>query len=307
MNARARGFSLVELMVALAIGLLLVAGIAQIYVSSKQSYNVQDNLARMQEAGRYAVEAISEDLRLAGYWGNNGDVTTVGGATPPDGTCTAATWGSMIEQRIFGLNDTPAGYDCIASTAHFGGDVLVVRYAKPEQTTAFQSTDKGDLFVRTSIFQGRLFRYDPAGVLPAIVATPPATTHRVVAHAYYIAKASQANPNCPTVTVPELARERLKGDVIERESLVRGIEDLQAEYGIDTNNDGMADRYVTAAGVTNWRQVMTARIWLLARSECPEGGYTGTSDYTVSDKTRGGKDGFRRQLYTVTVALRNRA
>lgn len=62
------GFTLVELMLAIAVGLILVAIIAQIYIGSKQTYRTQDDLARLQEDGRYAIESVSRSLRLAGYW-----------------------------------------------------------------------------------------------------------------------------------------------------------------------------------------------------------------------------------------------
>ena len=61
------GFSLIELMIAITVGLILVAIIAQIYVGSSQTYRTQDDLARLQEDGRYAIESISRSLRLAGY------------------------------------------------------------------------------------------------------------------------------------------------------------------------------------------------------------------------------------------------
>lgn len=62
-----RGFSLIELMVAITVGLILIAIIAQIYLSSKQTYRSQDDLSRMQEEGRYAIEMLSRYARLAGY------------------------------------------------------------------------------------------------------------------------------------------------------------------------------------------------------------------------------------------------
>lgn len=65
------GFSLVELMVALVIGLLLVAGIIEIFISSRQVYRVQDMQARMQEDGRYATSVIAEKLSRAGFRGCN--------------------------------------------------------------------------------------------------------------------------------------------------------------------------------------------------------------------------------------------
>lgn len=65
--SRHRGFTLVELMVALVISLLLMAGVIQVYLSSKQSYRLQDNVARIQESGRLATEILTRYIRLAGY------------------------------------------------------------------------------------------------------------------------------------------------------------------------------------------------------------------------------------------------
>jgi type IV pilus assembly protein PilW len=62
-----RGFTLVELIVALAVSLILLAGVIQVYLSSKQAYRVQDNIARIQENGRLAIDFLSRYIRLAGY------------------------------------------------------------------------------------------------------------------------------------------------------------------------------------------------------------------------------------------------
>jgi type IV pilus assembly protein PilW len=68
--SRHRGFTLVELMVALVISLLLMAGVIQVYLSSKQSYRLQDNVARIQESGRLATEILTRYIRVAGYRAN---------------------------------------------------------------------------------------------------------------------------------------------------------------------------------------------------------------------------------------------
>ena len=65
-----RGFTLVELMVALAVSLLLLAGVIQVYLSSKQAYRVQDNVARIQESGRLAMGFLTRYVRIAGYRSN---------------------------------------------------------------------------------------------------------------------------------------------------------------------------------------------------------------------------------------------
>ena len=60
------GFSLLELLIAMTLGLLLVVGIGTIFVGSNQSYNVQEENSRIQESGRYALDIIGRSLRQAG-------------------------------------------------------------------------------------------------------------------------------------------------------------------------------------------------------------------------------------------------
>lgn len=80
MNKQA-GFSLVEIMIALLIGLFLLGGILQIFSASQQTYRMQSNLARLQENGRFALDFLARDIRMAGYWGcligTNTDITGV--------------------------------------------------------------------------------------------------------------------------------------------------------------------------------------------------------------------------------------
>lgn len=63
------GLSLIEIMIALLIGAFLVGGVLQIFISSKQSYWMQQNLSRLQENGRFAMGFLAKDIRMAGYWG----------------------------------------------------------------------------------------------------------------------------------------------------------------------------------------------------------------------------------------------
>lgn len=66
-NQHQEGFSLVEVLVALMISLFLIAGVIQLFIGSKQSYRFYDALSRIQENGRFALEAISRDIRMADY------------------------------------------------------------------------------------------------------------------------------------------------------------------------------------------------------------------------------------------------
>lgn len=69
-SGRQHGLTLIEIMVALLIGSFLLAGVLQIFVVNKQTYRVQDNLSRMQENGRFAIDYLNRYIRLAGYVAN---------------------------------------------------------------------------------------------------------------------------------------------------------------------------------------------------------------------------------------------
>ena len=66
-HQKQQGFSIVELMVALLLGLFLVSGVTAMYVSSKQTYRMTDNLSRLQESLRFSIDFMSSDIRMAGY------------------------------------------------------------------------------------------------------------------------------------------------------------------------------------------------------------------------------------------------
>ncbi len=65
-NSRLKAFSVVELMVALAITSFLLIGLVQIFSSVRASYSLQESLARVQENSRFAASFISRHLRVAG-------------------------------------------------------------------------------------------------------------------------------------------------------------------------------------------------------------------------------------------------
>ena len=62
-----KGFTLVEIMVALTLGLFVSAGILQILNVTRQTFRVQDQVLQLQEKGRFATEFMNRYIRLAGY------------------------------------------------------------------------------------------------------------------------------------------------------------------------------------------------------------------------------------------------
>jgi prepilin-type N-terminal cleavage/methylation domain-containing protein len=87
-----RGLSLVELLVALAIGSVLIVGAVTVYSNSRSTYAVNESIARLQERGRYVMSVIEPDIELAGYYGYTNLPDTlrlVNGAAPGSVLATA--------------------------------------------------------------------------------------------------------------------------------------------------------------------------------------------------------------------------
>ncbi|NBA96436.1 PilW family protein [Pseudomonas sp. R5(2019)] len=69
MKRRSRGFGLVEVMVAMLLGLIVVLGITQIFIAAKNTYLAQNASARLQEDARFAFSKMIQELRMVGMFG----------------------------------------------------------------------------------------------------------------------------------------------------------------------------------------------------------------------------------------------
>jgi type IV pilus assembly protein PilW len=152
------GFSLIELMIASAIGLLLLSGLSMIFVNTSEANRELQKSAQQIENGRYAIEVISSDLRLAGFYGHLHDMISIAkpGAMPdPCEATAAATLLSAFWYPVQGYAGTihattpasdaapslAAAPKCTlldAATLKPGSDVLVIRRA---DTNALAATD----------------------------------------------------------------------------------------------------------------------------------------------------------------------
>lgn len=324
---REHGFSLVELMVALTLSLVVLAAAGQVVLGVRRSFNLQDRLGRMREDGRFAMEVIATDLRRAGYWGGTADVHRIVDHTPAgerngnrvateDGTCTGPGWARMLTHRIFGKDDTRSGYTCLrplAAGARHAGDILVTRYAAPWVVGGTTTPDYRDrqFYLRSTLFSARLFQGQDQAANDITRGTTPRSAE-LVAHGYYLQDTEfPATERCGGAAVPALHRVSLANGALRSEEIARGVEQFQVQYGLDDDDDGSVDHYVDAPPATDsvrWNQVIAARIWLLMRAACPETGYTHTDAYRMGNIVYppvGKTDGYRRQLFTGSVALRN--
>ena len=137
-----RGFTLVEVMVAIAIGLFLTAVIANLFVNSRSAYNTTDEISRMQENMRFAYQLLARTVHLTGYRntvtvpasGLNG--TFVGGAIALDGTNDNVNGSDTLTIRYQGSgNGAPDGsiVDCTGAEIRADQIVTNVFSIRPRQ------------------------------------------------------------------------------------------------------------------------------------------------------------------------------
>lgn len=129
---RERGFTIVELMVALALSLLLLAGITYVVVNSNRNYNTTDSLSRLQENARFAMEFLTRDLRRAGYVGCANDVSAINSTLNDDAMGPGATVIAVEGVDNIGTNNVWAGSGdnvVLTYTPVTGSDAIRIRYA----------------------------------------------------------------------------------------------------------------------------------------------------------------------------------
>ncbi len=309
MKRRQVGLTLVEILVALVVSLILIAGVIQIFVGTQQTYRFQDALARVQENGRYAIEVISRDARIAGYAG----CTSLISVTPRVIAPVAVAY--SLDNYI---NNVPAAGPALGAIA--GTDVLTLRMLSPNATRV--AVDMGsaadvvnldanpdglelnDIVGIADCNNVDLFRVNGVGAGPALTPHAPLTkaylegtvVSRFREVSYYIRAGASGDP--------ALWRRELGADELDQE-LVDGVEDLWIRYGVDLDNNGAPDAYVDAAAVADWNLVRSLRISLLLVSN--EDNVTGgPQPVNFRGAAVAVGDNRYRQVLTTTVGLRNR-
>ena len=311
------GLTLVELMVALAIGSFLIIGAVQIYNQSRQSFVVNESIARVQETAQFAMDTIESDLRMASNWGRNSrgvaveGRSIVGDANPnnltvPVPSCGDA-WAFDLGRAIDG-SDNGYALPCAASGgAVANSDVITVR----RSTVQPVALEAGRLQVQSTRIQGALFEDGnvPGGFLPA-----DSSTHNLIVNSYNVAPTSQLMPGVPTLRRKTLTT-RAGAPFIEDQEVAPGVENIQLQLGIDVNEDNTVDRYVNpgdpiydpaAAGYIPGARVLTARVWLVVRGVTTEFGLQDARSYAPGNVNLGQmNDNFRRLQVSKTILLRN--
>ncbi len=324
------GLTLIELMIAMTIGVFLLMGTLTVFTQSRANFKVADSVARLQENARFALDTIEPDLRLAGFWGRTaavGSIDTTSAAVVVtcdtiDNSPNYTAWVLNVQQKIWavdedsGYADPIIGIPCTAASgAQPQSDALVVRHASARPSAPVA----GVIQIHGELDRGELLNN---GAIPAGY-VQWAQTRNVVANVYYVDQGSDLDPNVPSLRIKTLT----PGGIHQDQELISGVENLQVQFGVDTTipNDGIVDRYVdadhdivnpTTPGTIAGANIIAIRLWMLMRADAQENGFQDQATYLTPDLNLNVQtcapgagcsypNNFRRLAVSKTIFLRN--
>jgi type IV pilus assembly protein PilW len=323
------GFALVELLIAMLLGLVLVGGILQMFSSSRQTHRVHEATARMQESGRMALEVIARDIRMGDFWGCASDITNVVNNLDSTGA-------GFMDFATGGLAGTEGGAgvpDTLILRGGFDRGLDIEPPYGPQASANIKVSAGNDLVQGQIVFVtdctgGDIFQITNAN--PGGAGTVVHNTGATVSPGNY----NVSNPGCPgggnahclsrvygadasLFSVQEITYSIAPGSEGEPAlfrngaEFLDGVEDFQILYGEDTDalggvGSGVANYYVSANQVIDMNTVVSIRFAIVTRSQ--DDNLTGgaNQNYSVLGEARTAPDQRIRQTYMTTVTIRNR-
>jgi len=317
------GLSLVELLISMLLGLFLTSGIVSVYLGSKQNYFYEEQSARIQENGRYAMRLLQRELTMAGFFGG---ILTMDAVTPASVgvDCSTTDWALNGIDPVDLVNDysgqsTPVSLNSTPFTCLDGAgivpftDILAIKRTASEASmrsgvpAAGLTASTGEQWYLRLPGDGDPLwqKLRPIDLLNSEAAGASWAYWEASSRIFYIR--SYSDSGAANDGIPTLCMENLAGNAVTTRCLVEGVENMQLEFGIDTDDDGVANQYKVAPSGAEMKQAVTARIHLLLRSILEITGYRDDTTYVLGQAIVAAQnDGFLRRVFSTTVHLRNR-
>lgn len=325
------GLSLVELMIALSLGLVLLLGVYQIFDLQQRGFSLVVDVNEREDNAQLALKILSDAIRMADHWGgvSADEVKQLSQSLSAKPGACDESWVFDSRRAIFGLQGQKMvssiqglPSQCLKATDYQAeSDLLAIRYADSHQlfTDAQVSSKRYQqhYFVRSEaghkavLFQGK----DYAAAQDYIEDHGYHYTMAFHSSLFFIKPCSKQMLGCSHHD-HVLMRLHLQGDRYVQQALVEGIEQMHFEYGIDATEDGRVDKYLTADKVVKWSSVRSIRLFLLVRSAVKDNLLDEQGKvYLMSSAASASKDQYvvdqagryyRRKVYQQEIAIRNR-
>ncbi|MEM0515946.1 PilW family protein [Pseudoalteromonas sp. YIC-827] len=272
---RNAGYTLLELMIAMVVGLFLLGGVMFTYLSMKVTTSDTVEMGELQETGRIALDILGKDLTMTGFFGrlNINSLTTAdaSGVTAPTGDCIDEVFsiGSFPGTGavpnfpvLYGVvaTDTKNPLSCVDLSAEIkpksNSDVIQIKRAAGEEMSG-QNTQTGQYYVQTTLSDARFIEGDGTAIPFELGKGVWPYEHLV----YYVGEDTYTSGD-KEIAVPVLMRKRLVGDQMQTESVLEGVENIRFLYGLDNDGNGDVDEYLEAGDMTpaHWQQSGTTSI-----------------------------------------------
>jgi len=313
-----RGFTLIELMVAIVLALLVLGTVAGVYAGTSSTRSDVERAGRLADNAHYSVSVLTEEFQHAGFFAELVPTGAAWQVPDPCATTLANQGWSVAPFRmpvpIAGIAPNAAAPACLPNRMA-GTPVAVLRRVSSAVTPPAQATVGGYLQVSKCLVDAASFAVSnvPADfTLHEMDCTTVAEVRQLVVRSYFVATCDV----CGADAVPTLKRAEWIDDEIVVTPIAEGVENLQLEYGFDADGDGKPDKYLVApdaalgAGYGDWANVVAVRMWALVRSPDPQVGYVDTTkqfDLGPAGLTQPANDGFRRVMLTSFAIPKNPA
>lgn len=329
---RQRGFTLIELMISMTIGLIILLGMTTMFVSNTKSQAELEKSNRQTESGRYAIQLLTDDIFNAGYYAEFDPSAMPDPALPGLCDVTLDTLRTALPLPIQGLDDGATGASCLTD-AKADSDVIVVRRVETclLGTGNCEPASAGGAFFQASLCNNasELGAGDPLSYFALDIASSamnkhkrdctdasagsPAEIRRFVTHIYYVANNHNAGDNIPTLMRASLGGVGSLAYTLE--PMAEGIESLQFEYGLDTDSSGAPDLFATApATAAMWRNAVAVKLHLLSRNTQESKSYTDANTYTLGLTATGQPKNpvitnthYKRHVFSTMITIPNAA
>ncbi|MCH9697184.1 MAG: PilW family protein [Gammaproteobacteria bacterium] len=333
-SSQFKGFTLVELMIAMSISIVLIGVVVEAFLSSRQAYRLQESQARMQEDARFIFHVFNNAIRQAGYVGCN---SRRSGSTV-NTLNNAGSFFYRMDRAIEGFEAVSNTWEPVINTSElastipfvYGNDIVAVRGASDtsirvvepfmSQTSAalhitkYNNLEQFDIVLVTDCLS--------ASVMQITNANPH--TAATIAHNTGVGRPGNATKNLGKIYRQEaeilkmvtrvffIGEDRNSGlptlyhkvETNSPEPLVEGVQGLQILYGEDTNGDDNVDRLLPANQV-NMDQVISIKLSILLQS-IMDNLTSSPQTYTFNGTTTTPTDRRVRRVFATTIALRNR-